>query len=126
MKNFWKDRVALAFAVAGMVLMVLTIIWRVNPVEGSVIPRFLTGNLVGMGVLWILLITCMPVWIVTTVLGTVILGSDRNLDWFPHWLHVFDMARVLFQGIVYFLIGKLVSLCVRKLARGKAAHNNVL
>lgn len=122
MNNFWKDRVALAFAVAGMVLMVLTVIWRVNPVEGSVVPRFLTGNPLGIGVLWVLFVTCMPVWIVTTVLGTVILGSDRNLDWLPPWLHVFSIAMVLLQGIAYFLIGKLVSFCVRKLARRKSAQ----
>lgn len=124
MKRFWKDRIALAFAGTGIVLMVFTIIWRVNPVEGSVVPRFLTGSPVGEAVLWILFVTCMPVWIATVILGTAVLGSDRNLEWFPHWLHVLDVGMILLQGLVYFLLGKAVSLCVRKFGKNKNVPNH--
>jgi len=45
MKNFWKDKIAVGSAVIGMVLMILTILWRVNRAEGSVIPGFLISEI---------------------------------------------------------------------------------
>ena len=42
MKKFWTDRIAVVTAGVGILLMVLTWVWRVNPVEGSVMPDFLT------------------------------------------------------------------------------------
>ena len=54
----------MATAGVGIALMILTLMWRVNPVEGSVMPNFLTGNLFGMALLMVLLVTCMPVGIV--------------------------------------------------------------
>jgi hypothetical protein len=45
-----------------MALMILTAVWRVNPVEGSVMPDFLTVNPFGEAVLYVLVVTCMPVW----------------------------------------------------------------
>jgi hypothetical protein len=43
--------------------MVLTWVWRVNPVEGSVMPDFLTSNPFGLALTFVLLGTCMPVLI---------------------------------------------------------------
>jgi hypothetical protein len=42
-----------ATAGVGIALMILTLMWRVNPVEGSVMPNFLTGNLFGMALLMV-------------------------------------------------------------------------
>jgi hypothetical protein len=121
MKTFWKDRVAIAFAATGIVLMVLTVIWRVNPVEGSVVPRFITGSPVGRLVLCVLYVTCMSVWFHTDLLVGVMLGPAQHLVRSPRWLHKFDMAKVVLPGIMYLLIGKPVSLCVRKLAEKRSA-----
>ena len=41
MKKFWTDRIALVTSGIGIALMILTAVWRVNPVEGSVMPDFL-------------------------------------------------------------------------------------
>ena len=123
MIKFWKDRISIAFAATGIVLMIFTVIWNINPVEGSVVPRFLTGNPIGMGVLWILFVTCMPVWMATVVLGTAMLGSDRNPDWLPHWLNIFHVGMIVLQGLVYFLIGKAVSVCIRKFQGKQTAHS---
>ncbi len=45
-KKFWTDRIALVTSGIGMALMILTVVWRINPVEGSVavVPHFLEGN----------------------------------------------------------------------------------
>ena len=65
MKKSWTDWIAVVTSGIGMVLMILTAMWRVNPVEGSVVPDFLTGNPFGGALLLVLLVTCMPVWIPT-------------------------------------------------------------
>jgi hypothetical protein len=108
MKKFWTDWTAIGFTAVGIVLMAFTIAWRINPVEGSVIPQFLKDNLVGEAVHLVLLITCMPVWCVT-----VFLMSDT----YPACV----VGMFFLQGLVYFLIGKAVSVCVRKLLRKKEA-----
>jgi len=74
MKKLPTDRIALVTAGIGMVLMILTAAWRVNPVEGSVVPDFLTRNPFGEALLLVLLVTCMPVWI-PTVFSVVTLAS---------------------------------------------------
>ena len=76
MKKFWTDRIALVTSGIGIVLMILTAVWRVNPVEGSVVPDFLTGNPFGEALLLVLIVTCMPVWI-PTVFSVVV--SPRSL-----------------------------------------------
>ena len=110
-KQFWKDRAALSFAAVGIVLMILTLMCRVNPVEQSVVrPRFLEDTPTGMGILWVLLVTCMPVWI-----AILTLTEGLGLSSIP----VFSLGAISLQGIVYFLIAKAVSFCVRKLWRKK-------
>ena len=62
-----------------MALMILALVWRVNPVEGSVVPDFLTGNPFGAALLMVLLVTCMPVGIVAVFSG-VLLGRLAGLS----------------------------------------------
>ena len=115
MKEFWTARIALGFAVVGVVLMALTIAWRINPVEGSVVPRFLTHNPIGIAIIWILLVTCIPVWIFAVSLSLLLPLSDRIQYLLAcGWM-------LVFQAILYFLIGKLVSVCRRRLKRKNEA-----
>ncbi len=108
-KKFWTDRTALVTSGIGMALMILTVVWRVNPVEGSVavVPDFLEGNPFGEALLLVLIVTCMPVWI-PTVFSVVILAS---LVGFPEsdGFALGNEAAVIVQGIVYFMFGKLIS-----------------
>jgi hypothetical protein len=117
MKRFWTDRIAIGTALVGIGLMVLTIFWRINPAEGSVVPKFLTSRPVGVGVMWVLLITCMPAWFAAVSLSTLMPLSD----------HVqYGVAcglMIILQCIVYFLLGKLISLSGRKLLRRKESSN---
>ena len=107
MKTFWTDRIALVTSGIGIALMILTAVWRVNPVEGSVMPDFLTGNPFGEALLLVLIVTCMPVWI-PTVFCVVVLASFVGFAE-SDGLVFGNTAAVIVQGIVYFLVGKLIS-----------------
>jgi len=114
MKRFWTDRIAIVTALVGIALMVLTIIWRINPAEGSVVPKFLTGNPVGVAVIGVLLVTCMPAWILAVSLTMFVPLSD-------HRQYVLACGSMLIvQAAAYFMIGKLISVCVRRFKRKKA------
>ncbi len=115
-KGFWLDRTALTFAAAGVGCMVLTLAWRINPVEGSVVPRFLTDNPFGLVLFCLLFATCMPVWVACLIFGGLIFG-ESDLSWFPKWLDPFWLLVLSFQAILFFLLGKLVSVCRRRLLR---------
>ena len=107
MKKFRTDRIALVTSGIGIALMILTAVWRVNPVEGSVMPHFLTGNPFGEALLLVLIVTCMPVWI-PTVFSVVVLASFVGIPESDSYV-LANSAAVIVQGIVYFMFGKLIS-----------------
>ena len=117
MKKFWTDRIALVTSGIGIALMILTAVWRVNPVEGSVMPDFLTGNPFGEALLYVLIVTCMPVWI-PTVFSVVVLASFVGIPE-SDGLVLSNGAAVIVQGIVYFMIGKLISGWAKRLSLKK-------
>jgi len=96
-----------ATAGVGIALMILTLMWRVNPVEGSVMPNFLTGNLFGMALLMVLLVTCMPVGIVALFSG-ILFGRLAGLSE-SEGLTVGRGLAIVLQGTVYFFLGRLIS-----------------
>ena len=96
----------------GITLMILTAVWRVNPVEGSVVPDFLERNPFGEALLFVLIVTCMPVWI-PTVFSVVVLASLVGLPE-SEGLVLGDGAAVIVQGIVCFMFGKLISGWVKR------------
>jgi len=114
MKLLRANRIAAITALAGVTLMVFTILWRINPFEGSVVPRFLTDNPIGIGVFWVLFVACMPAWIVSITLCRLLPLPER-----AQWLLACCSMLVL-QCITWFLIGKLISLCVRKISGGRS------
>ena len=118
MKKFWTDRIALVTSGIGIALMMLTAVWRVNPVEGSVVPDFLTGNPFGEAVLLVLLVTCMPVWI-PAVFFAVKLASFVGFAESDAWVFS-NGAAVIVQGIAYFMFGKLISGWAKRLRKRAA------
>ena len=114
MKRFCRVRIEYLTAFAGIVLMILTIIWRINPAEGSIMPHFLTGNSFGHVVIYALLVTCMPVLFLALIVITPLPISENY-----EWIIVFGVMIVL-QGLVYFLLGKLISKIVKLIARKRS------
>jgi len=112
-KNIFSDKATVATAVVGVVLMALTIVWRVNPAESSVVAPFLSNTASGRVIHLILFVTCMPVWIVVV--------SAVNL-FVPHteteYVYYFGCALMLVtQGLLFFAIGKLISVSKRAAAK---------
>jgi hypothetical protein len=89
------------------------IAWRLNPVEGSAVPAILRAHAVGEAVIGILLVSCMPVWILT-----ISLPMPPSVTEQTQWA-LRCAAMVVFQGILSFLIGKAVSSCLRARQRKK-------
>jgi hypothetical protein len=120
MRRFWKDRTAITVALVGAGLMILTIIWRINPAESSIVPRFLTSNPAGVTVIYVLLASCMPVWIPVVSLTMFIPFSEHAQ------YGIACGIMIVFQGILYFMLGKLVSLGARKLLKRRESSNQAL
>jgi hypothetical protein len=108
MKRLLSDRVAVATAGVAIVLMILTLVWRVNPVEGSVVPDFLTENPFGLALLVVLLVTCMPVAIVAVFSG-ILLGRLAGLSESEAMPVGYGLAIVV-QGTVYYFLARLISI----------------
>ena len=113
MRSFLADRIALLTALVGVILMVLTIVWHINPAEGSVVPDFLTGNPFGKAVFWILYVTCMPVWI-----AVIVICRDLPFPEDTNYL-LATVLMLMVQGVIYFLFGKLVSLTIRAFSKDR-------
>ena len=99
MKNPFSDKLALSTAVVGVVLMALTIAFRVNPVEGSVVSDCLRTAW-GRPLHLLLLVTTMPAWIAAIV---VTFGGDLLTDW-----HLPYIVMLILQALLFFGIGKLM------------------
>jgi hypothetical protein len=111
------NRIAVVTAGIGMVLMLLTVVWRVNPVEGSVMPDFLTGNAFGQAVMFVLLVTCMPVWVVAVVSVAAlswVFGLPESVGWI-----LGNGAAIFLQGIVYYMLGRLISISTARFRGGE-------
>jgi len=112
----------LSFAAAGMVLMVLTLAWRINPVEGSVVPRFLTSNPLGIALFYVLFATCMPALIAGTVLTARLVDESAPawlFAWLPQWFYPSFLLVLPLQAVAYFLFGKLVRCCASRMLSSK-------
>jgi hypothetical protein len=103
-------KIALGFAVVGIVLMALTIAWRINPVEGSVVPTFLTDSPVGRAVVRCLLVTCMPAWILSVWLTTILPIPD------PIQYPLTCGLMILLQAVAYGLVGKGIAAVYRQIS----------
>ncbi len=110
MKNFLADKYSVGAALVGMVLAIATLATGANPVEGSVITPFLTQTTVGNVILIVLIATSFPV----LVGAGLTLGALWKLGLsLPVLLQLPYM--VIFQGLVYFGLAKLVLFCVRRI-----------
>jgi len=111
MRKLQTNRVAVVTAAVGTLLMILPLVWRINPVEGSVVPTYLTSNPAGVAVVWILLVTCMPAWISGVLLAHAIpMVNPYNRS---GWI-VACCLMCIVQFMLYLGLGHVCSRIVRK------------
>jgi hypothetical protein len=102
----FSDRIAIVTTAIGVGLLIVMMLTRVNPVEGSVVrPQFLHTPL-GRPLATLVLIAGLPGWI--GVMLTTPLGAP-----FQHRIAVLS-ELVLFQVLIYWLLGKMISIGWRK------------
>ena len=88
--------------------MTLALVWRVNPVEGSVVPDFLTRNPFGEALLMVLLVTCLPVGVVAVFSG-ILLGRLVGLSE-SEGFRVGSALAIVLQGTVFYFLARLISI----------------
>ncbi len=106
--NFKKivlDPYVIVSVIIGVVLLTLTLIFRVNPVEASVVNE----AIVGTPFHFFLLCTTMPAWIAGIVIGFTTIIS------YP--------LMFLFQIIIFTFLGLLLRLIHRAIIRSLHSHS---
>ena len=89
LKNFFRDKYFWIAAIIGVVLMLLTLHFNINPVEGSVVPEYIQGT----GFHIFLFITSMPAWI-----AGLIVNSFLPVP--------FPVVVCIMQILIYGMLGK--------------------
>jgi hypothetical protein len=91
LKNLFKDKFFWITATIGLVFMLFTLHFNINPVEGSVVPEYIRGT----GFHIFLFIASMPAWIV----GLLVSGV------FPL---PFSVMACIIQILIYGIFGKII------------------
>jgi hypothetical protein len=91
LRKFFRDKVMWITGFIGLVLMLLTLHFDINPVEGSVVPEYIQGT----GIHIFLFVTSIPAWIAALMVSTVIPVS-------------FPVMACIMQILLYGIIGKMI------------------
>ena len=68
LRNFFNDKFFWLAATIGLVFMLFTLYFDINPVEGSVVPEYIRGTVFHI----FLFIACMPAWIVGLMVSSIL------------------------------------------------------
>ena len=96
------DSYVIVSVLTGIVLMALTLLFRVNPVEGSVVHNAVRGTMFH----YVLLVTTMPAWIAGIFL------SRAGISPYP--------VMFIFQIILYVIIGLVLRWIAHKISRRRS------
>ena len=91
LRNFFKDKFFWIPAIIGLIFMLFTLHFDINPVEASVIPERIRGT----GIHIFLFITSMPAWIVGLMVSSLIPVP-------------FAITACIMQIILYGILGKIM------------------
>ena len=91
LKNFFRDKYFWIAAIIGVVLMLLTLHFDINPVEGSVVPEYIQGT----GFHIFLFITSMPAWIAGLMVSSFLPVP-------------FPAMACIMQILIYGILGKIM------------------
>ena len=90
-KNFFKDKSFWIAGTIGLVLMLLTLQFNINPLEGSVVPEGIRGTFVHV----LLFISSMPAWVIGLIISNVIPVP-------------FPVTASVIQFLLYGILGKMI------------------
>ena len=91
LKTFFKDIFFWIAAIIGLILMLLTLHFDINPVEGSVVPEYIQGT----GFHIFLFVTCMPAWIIGLMISSILPVP-------------FSVMACVMQVFLYGVLGKII------------------
>lgn len=94
--NLFNDKLFWITAIIGLVFMLLTLHFNINPVEGSVVPEYIRGT----GFHIFLFITSMPAWIAGLIVSSVLPVP-------------FPVMACVMQILLYGILGKLISRAIK-------------
>ena len=112
LRNFFKDKFFWIAAIIGIVLMLLTFHFNINPVEGSVVPQYIRGT----GIAAFLFITCMPAWIIGYIVLYLLSLLFPLSFLFPI---LFQVTACITQILIFGTIGKIGVGCINNFEAGK-------
>ena len=104
-KSLFADVFAVVLEIIGVVLLALTLVFNVNPVEVTVVNDAIAGSVFH----WILFITTMPAWIAGIIVG---MGTVLSLP-----------LMFVFQIILYWFLGKVLRFLFKTILR-PLVHNH--
>lgn len=100
LRNFFKDKFIWITATIGLVFMLITLHFDINPVEGSVVPEYIRGTVFHI----FLFIACMPAWIVGLMVSDILPVP-------------FDVMACIIQILFYGILGKIIRLGINVVGR---------
>lgn len=106
--------IVLGFVLVGLALMALTLQFRVNPAEGSVVDERILGTPIHM----LLLVTTMPAWLAGAIVAEFVLPHADTTPWY--WYSF----MLVFQALQYALLGWLAAALFRWVRRGPHESRN--
>ena len=98
LKNFFKDKYFWITAAVGLVLMLFTLYFDINPVEGSVVPEYIQGTAIHI----FLFFTCMPAWIAGLIVSSVIPVPFPVMACVSQILFYGLLGKMIRRGILFF------------------------
>jgi hypothetical protein len=96
LRNFFKDKFFWITAIIGLIFMLLTLHFDINPVEASVITEHIRGT----GIHIFLFITSMPAWIIGLMVSSVLPVP-------------FAITACIMQILLYGILGKIMRLGIK-------------
>ena len=98
LRNFFKDKFFWITAFVGLVFMLLTLHFDINPVEGSVVPEYIQGT----GLHIFLFVTSMPAWIVGLMVSSFLPVPFSGMACIMQILLYGTLGKIIRRGINFF------------------------
>ena len=98
LRNFFKDKFFWITAFIGLVIMLLTLHFDINPVEGSVVPEYIQGT----GFHIFLFITSMPAWIAGLMVSSFLPVPFPVMACIMQILLYGTLGKIMRRGINFF------------------------